>query len=36
MKYYHRVGKLPPDWKYDPARAKLIVAGGLYREEGSS
>ncbi|NPA05049.1 MAG: 30S ribosomal protein S15 [Crenarchaeota archaeon] len=31
VKYYKRVGKLPPDWKYDPARARLIVAGGLYQ-----
>ncbi len=31
--YYKRVGKLPKDWKYDPQQAKLLVAGGLYREE---
>ncbi len=30
--YYKRVGELPPDWKYDPEQAKLIVAGGLYKE----
>ncbi len=33
VKYYKRVGKLPPDWKYDPEQAKLIVAGGLYKFE---
>ncbi len=27
VKYYKRVGKLPPDWKYDPERAKLLVSG---------
>ena len=27
VKYYKRVGKLPPDWKYDPEKAKLLVAG---------
>lgn len=27
VKYYKRVGKLPPDWEYDPERAKLLVAG---------
>ncbi|RUM47938.1 MAG: 30S ribosomal protein S15 [Hyperthermus sp.] len=32
VNYYKRVGKLPADWKYDPNQAKLIVAGGLYRE----
>jgi len=26
-KYYIRVGKLPPDWRYDPNKAKLLVAG---------
>ncbi|MEB3780760.1 MAG: 30S ribosomal protein S15 [Desulfurococcales archaeon] len=26
VKYYKRVGKLPPDWEYDPAKAKLLVA----------
>ncbi len=31
--YYKREGKLPSDWKYDPKQAKLIIAGGLYREE---
>lgn len=31
VKYYKRVGKLPPDWKYDPETAKLIVSTGLYR-----
>ena len=33
VKYYKREGKLPPDWEYDPEKAKLIVAGGLYRFE---
>jgi len=31
--YYKRVGKLPKDWRYDPQRAKLLVAGGLYQEQ---
>ena len=26
VKYYKRVGKLPPDWEYSPERAKLLVA----------
>lgn len=30
VKYYKRVGKLPPDWEYDPEKAKLIVSTGLY------
>jgi len=30
VKYYKRVGKLPPDWKYDPERAKLLVSS-LYQ-----
>ncbi len=30
IKYYKRVGKLPPDWKYDPERAKLLVSS-LYQ-----
>ncbi len=25
VKYYKRVGKLPPDWKYDPEEAKVLV-----------
>ncbi len=25
VKYYKRVGKLPPDWHYDPERARLLV-----------
>lgn len=27
VKYYKRRGELPPDWKYDPEKAKLIVKG---------
>ncbi len=27
VKYYKRVGKLPPDWRYDPEKARLLVAG---------
>jgi len=27
VKYYKRVGKLPPDWKYEPEKARLLVAG---------
>ncbi len=30
--YYKKTGELPPDWRYNPEQAKLIVAGGLYRE----
>ena len=26
-RYYIREGKLPPDWKYDPEKAKLLVGG---------
>lgn len=26
VKYYKQVGKLPPDWKYDPDKAKLLVS----------
>ncbi|RLG77469.1 MAG: 30S ribosomal protein S15 [Thermoprotei archaeon] len=26
VKYYKRVGKLPPDWEYDPERAKVLVS----------
>jgi len=26
VKYYKRVGKLPPDWEYTPERAKLLVS----------
>ncbi len=26
VKYYKRVGKLPPDWEYDPEKARLLVA----------
>ncbi len=29
VKYYKRVGKLPPDWKYDPERARIIVSQPL-------
>lgn len=25
VKYYRRVGKLTPDWRYDPEKAKLLV-----------
>ncbi len=25
VKYYKRVGKLPPDWKYDPEEAKILT-----------
>ncbi len=27
VKYYKRTGKLPPDWEYDPEKARLLVAG---------
>jgi small subunit ribosomal protein S15 len=26
VKYYKRIGKLPPDFEYDPERARLLVA----------
>ena len=29
VKYYKRVGKLPPDWKYDPERARILVSQPL-------
>lgn len=32
VNYYKKVGELPPDWQYNPEQAKLIVAGGLYKE----
>ena len=28
VKYYARIGRLPPEWKYDPEQAKLIVEKG--------
>jgi small subunit ribosomal protein S15 len=31
VKYYKRVGKLPPDWEYNPETAKLIVSAGIYK-----
>lgn len=33
VKYYKRIGKLPPDWTYDPERAAVIVSQPLYRFE---
>jgi len=33
VKYYKRVGKLPPDWKYSPEKAKLLVAS-LFQATG--
>jgi len=33
VKYYKKVGKLPPDWTYDPERAAVIVSQPLYRSE---
>ncbi|MEM1618192.1 MAG: 30S ribosomal protein S15 [Desulfurococcaceae archaeon] len=35
-KYYKRIGKLPPGWKYDPEIAKLTVSAGLYKFESES
>jgi len=29
VKYYKRIGKLPPDWKYTPEQAKLLVSSYL-------
>ncbi len=29
IKYYKRVGKLPPDWEYEPEKARLLVAGSM-------
>lgn len=31
VKYYKRVGKLPPDWTYSVEKAKLIVSGSFYK-----
>ena len=31
IKYYKRVGKLPPDFEYDPERAKVLVSQYLGR-----
>ena len=28
-KYYKRIGKLPPDWKYDPKKARILVSQPL-------
>ena len=36
VKYYRRVGKLPPDWSSNYEQAKLLVAGGLYKIEEQS
>ncbi|ADV65623.1 30S ribosomal protein S15 [Desulfurococcus mucosus] len=30
VKYYKRIGRLPPDWKYDPEKARLLVSQGIY------
>lgn len=30
VKYYKRMGILPPDWKYDPDKAKLLISSGIY------
>jgi small subunit ribosomal protein S15 len=35
VKYYKRVGKLPPDWEYDRERAKLLVAQQITGQVGS-
>ncbi len=29
VKYYKRIGRLPPDWKYTPEQAKLLVSSYL-------
>jgi len=31
IKYYKRVGKLPPDFEYNPERAKVLVSQYLSR-----
>ncbi|MDK6028332.1 30S ribosomal protein S15 [Ignisphaera sp. 4213-co] len=39
IKYYKRVGKLPPDFEYDPERAKLLVAqylGGVLQSSSTA
>ncbi len=33
VKYYKKTGVLPPDWKYEPEKAKLLISGGMYRFE---
>ncbi len=29
VKYYKRIGRLPPDWKYDPQKARILVSQPL-------
>ncbi len=31
VKYYKSVGRLPPDWKYDPVTAEILVSQPLIR-----
>lgn len=33
VKYYKRIGRIPKDWAYDPAKASLLVSQSLYRIE---
>jgi small subunit ribosomal protein S15 len=35
VKYYKRVGKLPPDWEYNRERARLLVAQQAAGQVGS-
>ncbi|MEM1627894.1 MAG: 30S ribosomal protein S15 [Desulfurococcaceae archaeon] len=35
VKYYKRIKKLPPDWEYDPEKAKLLISTGIYSLPGS-
>ncbi len=36
VKYYKSVGKLPPDWKYDPATAEILVSQPLIKVKSES
>lgn len=33
VKYYRSRGRLPPDWKYDPATAEILISQPLVRTE---
>lgn len=36
VKHYKKVGKIPPEWEYDPEKAKLLVSAGIYQFQQSS
>ena len=35
-RYYKRIGKLPPDWEYDPEKAKTLVARHITGAQSSA